>query len=291
MSSKGCFCHFNGYEVKDAQARRDIGEIQGTLDIFDERIEVNKNIAEGRARSFVFDTYQDMFNALEEDDGTTYKLGDNLFIKALNVPDYWISEVLTDNSGEMGHYNVSMLETQKVDLTGYTPINDHNTLWDNVSDLETNLEELQEDKSKVVANPGLEGNETILSNIEIDGTKYGLPGKTLYYNSGVITYKATIDGILISLDFTYEVVTNISITKSINGVLRRLGRTSSNVVSKFCYFNKSYFYTDKLYIIKNLPFPTDYNQHNFIVFNTSTNTEETIQFTGGTFNNSNEVEL
>lgn len=198
--AKGCFCHFNGYEVKDAKARRDIQGLQNDVDRLNDDLPQKANqsdlnetrlIAEGRARSFVFETYQDMFNALESDNGTTYKLGDNLFIKALNVPDYWVSGVLSVSSGEMGHYNVSMLETQKVDLSGYTPINDHNTLWDNVSDLETNIEELQENKSSVVANPSTDSNTSSLTSIKINNIPYKISAEPLYYHFSELTFKYT----------------------------------------------------------------------------------------------------
>lgn len=78
-------------------------------------------VAYGRARAAVFDTFNAMKTALANDDGTSYKIGDNLLIKATNVPDYWISEVQSSKSGDYGYYKISELETQKVniDLSAY----------------------------------------------------------------------------------------------------------------------------------------------------------------------------
>ena len=76
-------------------------------------------LAEGRARAVSFDTVEAMTSALKAAAKTDYKIGDNLFIKATGVPDYWISNVLTTNTGTYGYFEVSVLETQKVDLTNY----------------------------------------------------------------------------------------------------------------------------------------------------------------------------
>ena len=78
-----------------------------------------KSIAEGRARAISFDTVAAMTTALNSATKTDYKVGDNLFIKALNVPDYWISKVNDSKSGDYGYFEISPLETQSVDLTGY----------------------------------------------------------------------------------------------------------------------------------------------------------------------------
>ena len=76
-------------------------------------------LAEGRARAVSFDTVEAMTSALKAAAKTDYKIGDNLFIKATGVSDYWVSNVLTTNSGTYGYFEVSVLETQKVDLTNY----------------------------------------------------------------------------------------------------------------------------------------------------------------------------
>lgn len=77
------------------------------------------NIAKGRAKTKVFDTFGDMTNYLKSASKEEFKLGDNLLIKATNVPDYWISNILDNNSGSYGYYEISILETQKVPLDEY----------------------------------------------------------------------------------------------------------------------------------------------------------------------------
>lgn len=105
-----------------------------------------KNIAQGRASSFVFETFDDMVSSLET--VRTYKKGDNLFIKALNVPDYWIyykHSVLGEDPtiGRYGYYTIAQLETQKVDLTEYPTTDDMTTAINNAIGvvLNTDVEE------------------------------------------------------------------------------------------------------------------------------------------------------
>ena len=50
---------------------------------------------------------------------SAYKVGDHILIKATNTPDYWISAILTSNTGDYGYYELTALETPKVDLSGY----------------------------------------------------------------------------------------------------------------------------------------------------------------------------
>ena len=77
------------------------------------------SLAEGKSRAAVFDTMTALTSALKTAENTAYKVGDNLYIKATDVPDYWVSAVLGSNAGTYGYYEISKLETDKVDLTGY----------------------------------------------------------------------------------------------------------------------------------------------------------------------------
>lgn len=79
------------------------------LDNLSNDIDTAMSIAKGRATGYVFDTKEDMDAWLENSENVSnLVLGDNLYIRATNVPDYW-----WDGS------SAQMLETQKVDLTGY----------------------------------------------------------------------------------------------------------------------------------------------------------------------------
>lgn len=103
------------------------------------------NIAEGKSEAYVFENLQDMFdtilqgyNAGLEDGELAYPLaiGTNLLIKEEGVPDYWVSAHLEENKTtaegnveigdtgvykfyNIGYYEISILETEKVDLNGY----------------------------------------------------------------------------------------------------------------------------------------------------------------------------
>lgn len=74
-----------------------------------------KAIAEGKATGYVFDSVQAM-NTWIKTNSSTLKLGDNLYIRAVDVPDYWWDGT-----------SVQQLETQKVDLTNYAKYTDYAT--------------------------------------------------------------------------------------------------------------------------------------------------------------------
>ena len=97
-----------------------------------------KSIAEGRVRATAYANYQAMVTALNAAAATDFKVGDNIFIQAKNVPDLWIYSVESSSSTytyttdealvtaiqsagfvQIGYYKVAVLETEKVDLTNY----------------------------------------------------------------------------------------------------------------------------------------------------------------------------
>lgn len=90
-------------------------EIRGLIGNVEETSEQAKAIAEGKSTGYVFDTVDDM-NAWLETNSNILKLGDNLYIRAVNVPDYWWD-------GE----KAQQLETQKVDLSEYVKNTDYAT--------------------------------------------------------------------------------------------------------------------------------------------------------------------
>lgn len=74
-----------------------------------------KTIAKGRATGYVFDTMEDMETWLSVEENTqNLVLGDNLYIRATDVPDYWWD-------GE----RAQPLETQKVDMEEYVKFTDY----------------------------------------------------------------------------------------------------------------------------------------------------------------------
>lgn len=109
----------------------------------------------GANKAVSFYDYQEMISSLREEADsisstypeasyeeltklTKYKVGQNIYIQLLNVPDLWVSDIIDsplypeDTSDEniinalsndgmvyLGYYGISALETQKVDLTEY----------------------------------------------------------------------------------------------------------------------------------------------------------------------------
>lgn len=94
---------FNGIETN---IKSDIQPIIENIESVAYQAEV---IAKGRATGYVFDTLQDLDNWLSVSDNVAkLVLGDNLYIRAIGVPDYW-----WDGTSKQ------ILETEKPDLTEY----------------------------------------------------------------------------------------------------------------------------------------------------------------------------
>ena len=75
----------------------------------DNAVATVEDIAKGRATGYVFDTVDDMNTWLANvENKAKLVLGDNLYIRAIDVPDYWWDGIAAQQ-----------LETQKVDLTEY----------------------------------------------------------------------------------------------------------------------------------------------------------------------------
>lgn len=78
-----------------------------------------KDIAKGKNKARVFSTTEAMQTWLSDSINVGLcNIGDNIYIIDIGVPDWWISEVLTEADPETGYYyKIAKLETQKVDLT------------------------------------------------------------------------------------------------------------------------------------------------------------------------------
>lgn len=95
----------------DLQARHDIEEM-GT------EIATVESIAKGKNQARVFSTTESMENWLSDSANKgVANVGDNLYIVAVDVPDWWISSVLEAPNESGMYYEIAQLETQKVDLT------------------------------------------------------------------------------------------------------------------------------------------------------------------------------
>ena len=106
----------------DYWTEEDKAEIKGYVDDKTGDIETALDdieaIAKGRATGYVFDTVDDMNTWLADSDNVAnLVLGDNLYIRATDVPDYWWDGT-----------QAQQLETQKVDLAEYVKNTDYATL-------------------------------------------------------------------------------------------------------------------------------------------------------------------
>ena len=107
--------------------------------------EVN-SIAKGANQALSYSNYQSMVTAFNSLDDDVYNVGQNVMIVTLEVPDLWISGIESTSSTytyttdaaiisaletngyiQVGYYKLSMLETQKVDLTNYVTNTDYAT--------------------------------------------------------------------------------------------------------------------------------------------------------------------
>ena len=83
------------------------------------KIDTVEAIAKGKSKAKVYADIASMTSALKGYSREELALGDNLLIKAVDVPDYWISGLLDTNAGVYGYYQISPLENQKIDLSEY----------------------------------------------------------------------------------------------------------------------------------------------------------------------------
>lgn len=104
------------------------------------------SIAKGANQALSYGNYSTMVTAFNSLDDDVYKVGQNIYIVATEVPDLWISgiestsqtytyttdeafttELNTNGYVQVGYYKLSALETQKVDLTNYVTNTDYAT--------------------------------------------------------------------------------------------------------------------------------------------------------------------
>jgi hypothetical protein len=160
IKSEGSIVYSYSYDdenttLLESSGKKSIGEyiplvsnslkaVKGLTDKFKTMIDANTklgdtalSIAKGINSAKVFDTTADMETWLsDENNKGKCQVGNNLYIVALEVPDWWISEVLEEPDSETGYYyKIAQLETQKVDLN---PINeDIDTLQSDVETLKS----------------------------------------------------------------------------------------------------------------------------------------------------------
>lgn len=111
-----------------------------------------KNMVQGIPTARSFENIQALVTALNGYSATEINVGSNLFIQTLNVPDFWVFSVESENlqytystdddlisqikingSIQIGYYKISMLETEKVDLANYYTKAEVDTLISNLN--------------------------------------------------------------------------------------------------------------------------------------------------------------
>lgn len=124
---------YNDNKVKPLAARLTTAETNITNNTT--AIQEVRSIAEGRARSMSYASYQAMITAVSAMNGAAMQVGDNIFVETLSVPDVWVSAVndtstaytysndnavvtaLSAAAGlKVGYYTLHALETQKVTI-------------------------------------------------------------------------------------------------------------------------------------------------------------------------------
>lgn len=126
-----------GYEIVDEKARKDIETIS-------EKADEAYSLAKGATKAFVYDTYSDMIVELNALDKAELLVNFHVMIREVCVPDLWISgvsdehveytytsnedfivDLTEDGVVQVGHFVLSALETQKVDLSEYVKNTDY----------------------------------------------------------------------------------------------------------------------------------------------------------------------
>lgn len=112
-----------------------------SLWIYDKNTEMYVAVYKRSSDVLTFQTISDLVEHLNGAERLEINEGASLYIVDLNVPDFWVSEVLdtsavytytsdndlinaikSNNSVQIGYYKISLLETEKVDLTDYATI-------------------------------------------------------------------------------------------------------------------------------------------------------------------------
>ena len=127
-------------------------------------VEAVESIAKGAQQAVSFESYQDMIAEVDTLSTDAYRVGQNVLIKTLSVPDLWVyaksttyvaytyttdEDIVTAlKTGviKVGYYEFAALETGKVDLTDYVKKTEQTTALDNLK--QEMSEEIVSDKEE-----------------------------------------------------------------------------------------------------------------------------------------------
>lgn len=138
----------NAFEVLNTGIAKVYGKILASEDYvnsikseLDDDIANIGDISAGLSKGVSYDNYEAMVDSLNALSSEAYELGNSIYIRTLNVPDLWVSAIantfvkytysdddtfinLLTNNGyvQVGYYQLSVLETQKVNLSQYAKL-------------------------------------------------------------------------------------------------------------------------------------------------------------------------
>lgn len=123
-----------GIEITNFEISVDTDEIATKLEL-----NAVAEIAEGKNKGYVINTQSQITGTKDSDDNytnvtaitgitlTDLHVGDIIYIKELNVPDYWVS-ALVYSGDTLQSVSLNKMETSKVDLTDYVTLNTDQTI-------------------------------------------------------------------------------------------------------------------------------------------------------------------
>lgn len=175
--------------------------IQNTADTANSTANTARSIAEGANQSLSYSNYSAMVTAFNNLANNVYKVGQNVMIITLNVPDLWVSSIestsqsytyttdeafttalATNGYVQVGYYKLSALETQKVDLTDYV----------------TNTDYATSNKGgvfKVQSNYGVDVNNGFLRGLEKTYASYNIADNAMFVSKGTLENVITGKGL------------------------------------------------------------------------------------------------
>lgn len=167
--------------------------------------------------SLVYNTFDDMINALKESIPGAI-VGTNIFIKDMNVSDYWITSVLVSNTGSYTapngtrytglFYTISPIES-KIDLSDYYSVSEADNKFATKTELNTGLSNKENTSNKVNT---------------IDSTA----NNTTYPTTAAVKnyIKNTVDDINATIDNTYA--TKESLTSNVSTLTTKIEKVEND---------------------------------------------------------------
>ena len=189
-----------------------------------------ESIAKGKNRARVFNTTEDMNTWLSKaaNKGVA-NVGDNLYIIELDVPDWWIAEVLEEPNESGLYYNIGKLETQKVDLTTIQAAIQKNT--DDIGEISSNLSSLHIDSSNKQLATKSCSHGVYVDYFSYTPTKDTLVSLSTYLEAGALcNINGNVRLQLYSADTTKSFV---NVVDNLNPYVANLGGLTLNIHHKF----------------------------------------------------------